>query len=175
MTDALLAEYATPSALLEAITAARTRGYRKLEAYTPYPVPEVDEALAAPPSRLPWIVLAAGLSAAAGAYGLQFLLNAYLYPLNVGARPPHFPLAYVPITFEMGILFASLAAFFGVLALGRLLRLYDPVFEVPGFESATKDGFWLCIDASDPGFDASTAERDLHATRPVRVVRWSRP
>lgn len=175
MTPALLAEYATPSALLDAIAAARDKGYRKLEAYTPYPVPGLDEALAAPASRLPWFVLAAGLGAAAGAYGLQWLLNAYLYPLSVGARPPYYPLAYVPITFEMGILFASFAAFFGVLAFGRLMRLYDPVFEVPGFESATNDAFWLRIDASDPRFDATTTEQDLHATHPLRVVRWGKP
>jgi len=103
-------------------------------------------------------VLVAGLAAAAGAYGLQWLLNAYLYPLETGGRPPHFPLAFVPITFEMGVLFASLTAFVGVLVGGRLLRLWHAVFDVHGIESATGTHVWLEIEvADDANVDALAA------------------
>jgi len=140
------AEFTDPGALAGAIAQVRTWGAARLEAYTPYPAPEVERALGAPPSRLSIAVLAAGLGAAAGAYGLQWLLNAYLYPLDVGGRPPHFPLAYVPITFEMGVLFAALTAFASVLVRGRLLRPWHPVFEIEGIESATETRCWLEIE-----------------------------
>lgn len=175
MSAPLLAEYRTQAALLQAIAALRGKGYRQMEAYTPYPVHGLDEALGQPASRLPWVVLVAGLGAAALAYGLQWLLNAFLYPINVGGRPPHFFLSYIPITFEMGILFASFAAFFGVLWCGRLLRLYQPVFETRGFESATNDAFWLCVLPADPQFEPTATERDLAATEPLRVTPWSQP
>ena len=139
----LFAEYRTPEALLAAIRTLREAGHAPIEAYTPYPVPGLDEALGRRRSRLSYVVFAVGLCAAAGGYGLQWLLNAYLYPLDVGGRPPHLPVAFVPITFEMGILFAATTAVLAVIVLGRLLRLHDPVFEVAGFESATRDHHWL--------------------------------
>ena len=152
-------ELPNASRLAGAIRLVRERGATYVEAYTPYPVPEVEEALGAllpfdrsvrlGPSRLSAAVLVVGLAAAAGTYGLQWLLDAYLYPVDVGGRPPHFPLAFVPITFEMGVLFASLTAFVGVLAGGRLLRLWDPSREVHGIESATGTGFWLEVDGVD--------------------------
>jgi hypothetical protein len=147
----LYAEFTEPAALARAIERAREAATVRVEAYTPYPSHEIERALAARPSRLSAVVLAAGLGAAAGAYGLQWLLNAYLYPLDVGGRPPHFPLAYVPITFEMGVLFASLAAFLGVIFGGRLLRLWDPSRDVEGIESATGSRFWLELETdADP-------------------------
>ncbi len=135
--------------LAGAIRLVRERGATYVEAYTPYPVPAVEEALGARHSRLSTAVLVVGLAAAAGTYGLQWLLNAYLYPIDVGGRPAHFPLAYVPITFEMGVLFASLTAFVSVLVGGRLVRLWDPSREVHGIESATGTGFWLEVDGVD--------------------------
>jgi hypothetical protein len=141
MTHGTLAEYGRAAELLAAIRKLRAAGYRDLEAYAPYPIHGLDQALEAPPSRLPLTVAIVGLGAAAGAYALQWLLNAFLYPLDVGSRPPHFPMSFVPITFEMGILFASFTCFFGVLALGRLLRLWQPIFEVDGITSATRDGY----------------------------------
>jgi hypothetical protein len=169
MKGKVLAEYNSPGALLAAIEALRGKGYRSLDAYTPYPVPGLEEALGARRSRLPWAVFAVGSAAAAGAYWLQWLLNAYLYPLNVGARPPHYPLSFVPITFEMGILLGCFTAFLGVLAGGRLLRPYDPVFEADGFESASKDRFWVSICASDPAYERERTQRDLQDTQPARV------
>jgi hypothetical protein len=170
MTVRMFAEYREASALLRAIGELRRKGYEALEAYTPYPLHGVDEALGTRPSRLPWAVFGIGVCAASAAYALQWFLNAYLYPLNVGSRPPHYPLSYVPITFEMGILFASFSAFFGVLVLGRLLRPYDPVFETPGFESASNDAFWIRISDADPKFERAATERDLRDSGAHQVV-----
>jgi hypothetical protein len=150
------AEYADVDTLVRAIGEVRARRDVRLEVYSPYPVPEIERALVAPRSRLAVPVLVAGLAAAAAAYGLQWLLNAYLYPLDVGGRPPHFPLAFVPITFEMGVLFAALTAF-AVLAIGGgLFRLWHPSREVPGIESATAMHFWL--EVWDPRAELTPAE-----------------
>jgi hypothetical protein len=161
MADRLLAEFSTRDRLAGAIRVLRDRGYRRLDAYTPYSVEEVEEALGLRRSRLPLAVFAAGLGAAGGAYFLQWFLNAYLYPLNFGGRPPHFPLPFLIITFEMGILFAGLTAFAGVIALGRLLRLHDPPQSAPGFESATRDRFWLEVSMRDDEFDPERTLEEL--------------
>ncbi|HLU67244.1 MAG TPA: DUF3341 domain-containing protein [Kofleriaceae bacterium] len=150
MADRVLAEFRSSEALAAAIRALRERGYGKLEAYLPFPAPDVEEALAERRSRLPIALFAVGISGAAGAYLLQWLLVAHLYPLNVGGRPPHFPLAFLIITFEMGILLCGIAAVVGVLVLGRLVRLTDDVQGTPGFESASGDRFWLELSTRDP-------------------------
>lgn len=166
----MLGEYADATELVRGVEILRRRRYTRIEAYTPYPVHELDHALDAPPSRLPRAIFAIAVAAAGAAYALQWLLNAYLYPLDVGGRPPHYPLSFVPITFEMGILAAALTAFVGVLVLGRLVRLYDPVFDAPGFESATKDRFWLEITADDPLFDPELTAADLREAGATAVV-----
>jgi len=150
MRDAMLAEFTSPESLIAAIEGMRARGYRHLDAFTPYSIHEVDHALRLRRSRLPFLICGLGLLSAGTAYALQWFLNAYLYPLNVGGRPPHFPLAFVIITFEMGILIAALTAFFGVLARGRMLKLYDPIYDIDDFGRATDDRFWLIISADDP-------------------------
>lgn len=124
-------------------------GRLPIEAYSPYSTEEVREALGRPRSKLGWYVFAAGLFGACGAYFLEWYLVAYLYPLNVGSRPPHMPLAFVPITFEMGVLCAASTAFFGALIAGRLVRPWHPVFETEGFESVSVDRFWLAVKTSD--------------------------
>jgi Alternative complex III, ActD subunit len=166
----ILAEYGGTAALLRAVHVLRGRGYTRLEIYTPHPVRDADLALGARRSRLPWLVALAGVSGAIGAYALQWLLDAYLYPVDAGGRPPHSPLAFVPITFEMGVLAAGVTAFLGVLALGRLVRLWHPVFEAPGFASATRAGYWLLVDGRDPIFDAGRAQRDVRTTGPARIT-----
>jgi hypothetical protein len=139
----LYAEFDNATAVVRAIAEARDWGIVRLETYSPYPIAAIERALDAPPSRVASAVLVAGFTGAAAAYSLEWLLNAYLYPLNVGGRPTHFPLAFVPITFEMGVLFASLTAFFGVIIGGRLLRLWHPVFDIDGIESASATNIWL--------------------------------
>jgi hypothetical protein len=171
MADRLLAEFATEARLAAAIRELRGLGYRRFEAYLPFPSHEVEDALARPRSRLPIAVFVAGIGGAAGAYGLQWLVDAYLYPLVVGGRPPHFPLAFVIITFEMGVLLAALCAFVGTLVLGRLVRLVDDVQGTPGFDSATRDRFWLEVSARDPAFDAERTFQALARAGATRIER----
>lgn len=175
MADRLLAELPTEAALAAAIRELRAAGLRRLEAYLPFPSHEVEDALARPRSRLPLAVFAAGIGGAAGAYGLQWLVAAYLYPLVVGSRPPHFPLAFVIITFEMGVLSAALCAVLGTLVLGRLVRLVDGVQVVPGFESATRDRFWLEVSARDPAFDPELVPALLSRLGATRLERVEDP
>jgi hypothetical protein len=163
----LYAEYDDPMRLARAIPAVRAWGSVRFDAFLPYPVAAIDRALGGRPSRLSRAVLAAGLGAAIAAYTLQWLLNAYLYPLDVGGRPAHFPLAYVPITFEMAVLFASLTAFASVVVGARLLRLWDPSRGVEGIESATLTGFWLVVEPVDP-------EPDLESLRGLLVASGAR-
>ena len=117
------------------LRALRDKGYRELDAHTPYSTEVVRSALELPSSPLPIFILACAVVGAGLAYLLQWWLVAFLYPVNVGGRPAHMPLAFVPITFEMGVLFAAFGAVFGVLVAGRLLRLWDPVFTKDTYES----------------------------------------
>ncbi len=165
----VFAEYDDPALLASAIHQVRAWGAVRVEAYTPYYVPELERALAARPSRLSIIVLVIGLGAATGAYGLQWLLNAYDYPLDVGGRPPHFPLAYVPITFEMGVLFASFAAVASVFVAARLLRLWHPSSDVPGIESVTGWKFWLEIVPIDRQYDLEGLLVLVERTHPIEI------
>jgi hypothetical protein len=165
----LYAEYDDPAPLVRAIHAARAWGDVRLDTYTPYYSPEIDRALATRPSRLGLVVFAGGIGAAATAYGLQWLLNGYLYPLNVGGRPPHFPLAFVPITFEMGVLFASFAAVISVFVGARLMRLWDPSRDVHGIESSTHTRFWLVAEPVGDHPDVAGLEQVLRQTSPHAV------
>ncbi|MDB4956801.1 MAG: hypothetical protein JWO36_4370 [Myxococcales bacterium] len=169
MRRGIAAEYTEKDALLSAIRVMRSCGFTKLEAFSPYPVHEIDEALGARRSPL---AVAAAIGAAAGAFGayaLQWWLVAYLYPVDVGQRPPHMPLAFVIITVEMGFLFGGLTVFFTFLIASRLFRLWDPLFEIEGFASATRASFWLALDANDPLWDRDAVENYLHGTGPARV------
>lgn len=166
----VLAEFCSQDALLSAIDGLLAARVRRIETFTPVACPEVDARLGRGPSRVPVAMLVGGLVGAGGAYGLQWLITAYLYRVHVGGRPPHFPLAYVPITFEMGVLLAAITGFIGVIAAGRLLRLWSPLFEVTGFESATNDRYWLAVDRCDPAYDPEQAALLLraHGARQVR-------
>ena len=169
MRRGLLAEYESPDALVVAIHVLRSRGFTRLQAFTPFPSHEVDEALVRRRSPL---ALAAGFGAAFGAaaaYFLQWWLVAYLYPVDVGSRPPHMPLAFLIITIEMGFLFGGLTVFFACLFAAKLFRLWDPECEVEGFESATRDGFWLAVNADDPRWNRAEVTELVAGTAPRRV------
>ncbi|HEY8943403.1 MAG TPA: DUF3341 domain-containing protein [Polyangiaceae bacterium] len=170
MAEMVLAEFDSAERLAAAVRSLRERGYEHLEAHTPYSTEEVRRALGTTRSRLPRVIFLAGVFGAGGAYFLQWLTVAYLYPLDVGGRPPHFPLAFVPITFEMGVLLAAFTAFFGTLFAGRLLKLWDPVFEVEGFESASIDRFWLRVDRADEELDRSALHSALSELGALRVA-----
>jgi hypothetical protein len=165
----LIAEYDTPEGVVAAATAARQAGYTRLDAYTPFPVEALDDALALKPTNLGFVVLLAGMAGAVVGFGMQWYSTHIGYPLNIGGRPLNDWPTFVVITFEMTVLFAAFTA--GLFMLGRngLPRLYHPVFNTPGFERATRDGFYLCIEAVDPRFDLGATRAFLESTTAVRV------
>lgn len=172
MRSGILAEFAAPEEMLTALSALRKSGYRQLDAFTPWPVKGLDEALSLPRSPVAKIVLICGLLGAVTGYGIQWLVNAQLYPLIVGARPPHAAPAFVLITFETTVLFAGLSALVGCFALCGLPRLWDPVFEVEGFERASIDRFWIGVDERDGAFDRFKLEAELLRMGALQVVAF---
>ena len=159
----LVAAFPTPEALLEATRRAHSAGYRRLEAYTPFPVEGLAEALDFHQTHIPLVVLLGGIAGGVGGYLLQYWINVIDYPLNVGGRPLHSWPAFIPVTFEMTILIAALAAVLGMLALNGLPMPYHPLFNVPSFAAVTRDGFFLCIEARDPIFDPLETRRFLES------------
>ena len=169
MRRGLAAEYVELAQLVGAAQAVRARGVTRVEAFTPFAVPELDGVLGARRSPMAIVTGVGAVCGAVGGYALQWLLNAYLYPVQSGGRPPHMPLAFVIITIEMGFLLGGLAAFFGCLAVARLVKLWDPVFDIPGFESETRARYWLAVDADDPRYEQGTIDAALRRGEPTRV------
>jgi ActD protein len=165
----LMAEFRTPEALLHAAERASQQGFKRMDAYTPFPIDGLAEAINLRSTRVPLIVLAGGVIGCLGGYFLQYWLAAVNYPLNVGGRPLNSWPAFIPVTFEMTILCAALAAFLGVLALNGLPMPYHPVFNVERFELASRNRFFLCIEARDPNFDRDTTQKFLESLNPEGV------
>ena len=157
----VMAEFDDPQALLAATERAFAAGYRRMDAYSPFPIEELHHALGAPSTRLPLIVLIGGLAGASGGLLLQYWVSAIAYPINVGGRPYFSWPAFVPVTFECTILAAALSAVLGMLALNKLPQPYHPVFNAPNFALATRDSFFLVIESKDPKFDHDEAMRFL--------------
>ena len=170
MRQGYVAEFASAEELLAAIRAMRAAGYSRLDAFTPYPVEGVDEALALRRSRLAFAVFPLAAFGALAAYLLQWYATARGYPLNVGGRPLHSWPAFIPIAFETAVLTSGFAAFVLTLALNRYPEPVHPIFDVPGFERASIDTFWLGIDRRDPRFEPGRTAEDLRSTHPVRVA-----
>jgi hypothetical protein len=166
----LLAEYTEPEALVAAAGRAYEAGYRKLDAYSPLPVEGLAEAIGFKRNRLPLIVLMGGILGAVTAYVMMYYSAVIDYPFNVGGKPFHSPPAFVPITFELVILFASSAAVFGMLGLNGLPMPYHPVFNAPGFALASRNRFFLCIEAADARFDRVETRRFLESLGPKSLV-----
>jgi hypothetical protein len=165
----LMAEFDDPRALIEAVRQARAAGYRRMDAYTPIPLHGLTEALGHQPSRLPWITFAGGLLGALSGYALQYYISVVEFPMNVGGRPPHSWPAFIPIVFELAVLGASIASVLGMLALNGLPMPYHPVFNVPEFRLASRDRFFLCIEAADGRFDAERTRTFLVDLQPRAV------
>jgi hypothetical protein len=165
----LMAEFETPEDLIEATRGAYEQGYRMMEAYTPFPVEGVAEALGFHRNRVPRMVLTGGVVGGLTGYFMQWYSAVVDYPLNVGGRPLHSWPAFIPVTFEMTVLGAALTAVVGMLAMNGLPRLHHPVFNVPGFVLASNDRFFLSIQARDPLFDPA-ATRELLATFHPKVI-----
>ncbi len=165
----LMAEFDEPSALVHAVRLTREAGYRDFDAYTPYPVEEVAEAMELHHNRLPLLVLLGGIAGGLGGYLLQYWTAVVDYPLNVGGKPFHSWPAFIPATFETTVLGAALAVVFGMLALNGLPMPYHPVFNVPRFALSSRDRFFLCIEATDPHFDREETRRFLERFVPRQV------
>ena len=149
----LMAEFENPTDLVHAAHEARQAGYRKMDAYTPYPIEELTEALEIHDRRLPALVLGGGIFGAIAGYGLCYWCSVIAYPLIVGGKPFHSAPAFIVPTFETTILCAAFAAVLGMLGLNGLPQPYHPVFNAPRFALASRDRFFLCIEAADPKYD----------------------
>jgi len=158
----VIAVFDTAEAVKNAAARLRQQGYRAFEAYTPYPIEGLDQIIHPRPHRLlPGLMFAGALLGAAWGYWIQYWDEALNYPLNVGGRPYNSWPAFMVSTFEFMLLAAIAAGFFGMLALSRLPRLYHPVFEATAFARASRDRFVICIEASEPSFDASVVRREF--------------
>jgi Alternative complex III, ActD subunit len=149
----LLAEFESPEALLEAARKVRAEGYARIEAYSPFPVEGLAATLGLRERTLPLIALAGGIAGGGGGYLLQWFLNAVNYPINIGGRPLNAWPAFAVPAFELAILGAFLAAFFGLLVLNRLPRLHHPIFNAARFRRVTVDRFFLAVRSEEPRFD----------------------
>jgi ActD protein len=156
-TYGVIAEFPDPATLVEAIHATRKKGYSIIEAYTPFPIEEVWEAIGHPKSKVPLLVLIGGILGGLGGYMLQYWVSVIAYPVNIGGRPFHSWPAFIPPTFECTILGAGLFAVFGMLVLNGLPMPYHPVFTVPRFALASRDRYFLMILARDKRFETGPA------------------
>ncbi len=166
----LMAEFETPDAILAAARRAREGGYRNMEAYAPYAVEGLAEELGMGRSAVPFIVLVAGLVGAGAGFFMQYWSIGVNYELDVGGRPLNSWPVYIPIAFEVMVLVASFAALFGMLFLNGLPKLYRPEFNVPSFDRAMQDRFFLMIEATDPRFNREATRQFLAGLNPAEVV-----
>jgi len=165
----LMAEFDTPNQLIAATERTREAGYKRIDAYAPYPIEELVHALGHSHSKLPMMVLCGGIVGCITGLAFQYWVSVIAYPLNVGGRPMASWPAFIPATFELTILFASLTAVLGMLALNGLPTPYHPVFNAPRFSFASRDRYFLCIEARDPRFDVAETRRFLEALDAAEV------
>ena len=170
-TDLVAAEFESADALLDAVTTLRARGIAAIETYSPLGVPGMTDRLNPQRSRLPAIVFISGLVGAVVSYGIQWFANAVDYPVNAGGRPAHAVWAFIPATFEGTVLFAAFGAFFGLLWVLRLPRLWHPLAEIDEFERVTIDRYWVSINLALTNLTPGEARAALQRLTPRRVVR----
>jgi len=159
----VMGEFANPEELIHAVKRVREAGYRRIDAYAPFPVEGLSEALGLRHSWVPTVTLAGGLLGGLGGFFFQYWVAAVTYPMNIGGRPLNSWPAFIPVTFELTVLGASLFSVFGMLALNKLPQPHHPVFNVDRFSHATTDRFFLCIEARDRKFHLEEVARLLHS------------
>jgi Protein of unknown function (DUF3341) len=164
----ILAEFGGPGELVHAAEALRRRHYTAIESYTPYPIEEIEEILPRK-NPLPLIVLCGGLLGAATAWSMETYIAIWDFPINVGGKPLYSWPSFIVILFELTVLFAGISAFAGTLSLAKLPRPYHPLFEIERFKAASKDGFFLCVEANDPLFHPRETLDVIESLDPVGV------
>ena len=165
----MMAEFDSVNALVDAANRTREAGYKKIDAYSPFPVEGLAEAIGFHHDEVPLVVLIGALLGGLGGYLLQYWISVVSYPMNVGGKPYHSWPAFIVVTFEMTILFGGIFAVFGMLALNGLPMPYHPVFNVPRFAFATKDRFFLIVFSSDPKYKPDEVRRFLDSLAPRSV------
>jgi hypothetical protein len=169
-TYGLLAEFADPTTLVGAAEKTLAAGYQKIDAYSPFPVEGLAEAIGFHHDLVPLVTLVGGIVGGVTGYLMQFWIATISYPVNVGGKPFHSWPSFIIVTFEMTILFAGISAVLGMLALNGLPMPYHPVFNVPRFAFATKDRFFLIVFASDPRYDSAGTKKFLESLGPKSLV-----
>jgi hypothetical protein len=165
----LLAEFDSPTALVQATRSAYEAGYRRMDAYAPFPIEGLPEALGFHRTKMPMLILIGGIVGALSGFALQYYCAVISYPINVAGRPLNSWPSWIPVTFELTVLIASLTAVLGLLALCGLPMPYHPLFHVPRFSRATRDAFFLCIESADPRFDRTATKEFLSGLNPREV------
>ena len=165
----LLAEYETPAALYKACERVRDAGYGAWDAHTPFPVHGLEKAMGIGPSIVPWIVCVLGFSGAALGFGLQYWTSVIEYPLIISGKPFNSYPAFVPVTFELGILLGSFGAVFGMFGLNKLPTYYHSLFNSKRFARFSDDRFFIAIEARDPKYDPEKTRKLLESTGAVAV------
>ena len=165
----ILAEFDTPTEVVDAARQTREAGYTKTDAFSPFPIHEMDEALGIKRTILPFIVFGGGITGLLTGLGLETFVHVIDYPINVGGRPYFSLISFVPPMFELTILLAGFAAVFGMLFLNGLPRPYHPVFNVPRFALATREKFFLLIETRDPQFDYEKTRNFMQGLNPQEV------
>jgi ActD protein len=165
----LMAEFSSPETLVAAAKRVHEAGYRNMDAYSPFPIHGLAEALGVTKTRVPFFVLVGGLCGAGLAFLMQFFASVLHYPYAIGGRPFNSWPAFIPITFEGMILIAAFSAVISMIVLNGLPLPYHAVFNVDGFERASSSSFFLCIESADPKFDAVETRTLLASLQPIGV------
>jgi hypothetical protein len=166
----LMAEFETPDDLLAAAKATFAAGYRKIDGYSPLPVHGLGDAIGFPRTKLPWLVFCFGILGGICGYGLCYWVSVIDYPMNIAGKPLHSGPMFIPVTFELTILFAALSSAFGMFIANGLPQPYHPVFNVESFARASQDRFFLSIEADDPQFDLDKTRIFLNGLNPHEVA-----
>ena len=149
----IVAEFSSPQSLVDAASQLKASGYSSYDAHSPFPIHGMDDAMGLKLSVLPWIVLFGGFFGLTGGFGLQTWVATTAYPLIISGKPLFSYPAFIPVTFELMILFSAFGAVFGMFFLNKIPMLYHPVFKHSRFYKVTSDGFFISVEAKDSQFD----------------------
>jgi hypothetical protein len=170
----LVAEFETPEALVAAAHKVSGSGFKRYDAYSPFPIEGLHDAMGFHRNRLPLLVLLGGICGGVGGFAMQYYASVIDYPINIGGRPFNSWPSFIPITFELTILGAALAAVFGMLALNGLPMPYHPLFNVERFALASRDRYYLCIESRDRLFEPEKTRAFLESLKPHGVYEVER-